>query len=297
MATIREQHVVAREGDGTRTTDERYKEKRVVIVTGAVSLQWIARHPLLPRENAPVEDQPGFYWDTVSRKQLSPLAWELDCEASPFSFPSQPDSPLAEPADISVDCDLREEHTLFDHKKRPIVTTAGEWIAGVTREVPTLVYRVAKNLGTDPAWFDTHMGAINSDAVRLRGRTCAPKTLLLRRCSLAPYQTRNRVRYTACTLELSYKADQWIHRIWNRGTLQLIEFKNEKQKKDWRQERILSGNPATPVTEPVPLDAKGVPLEGVLDPNQTTPIDPRKMIILDIQTQIENRFTGVLPLL
>lgn len=292
-------NITERAGTVQRGANDTLSNKHVIITDVPVSINWIKRHPDTPKLNTPVEGQPGLYWDKIDPRQTGRLVWELDCSATPFVFDPIPESPLARPAEITIDSELISEPTLFDHKKRPLVTRAGEFIAGVSRERPLLVYRVSKNLAADPVWLDNYPGCVNLDAVRLRGRIRKAGTLMLRRLSLSNYVREGRYKYCTCSFELHYDPLGWIKRLWNMGTLQLVEFKKENGQKAFRQERIMttaSGMTLMPVEEPVPLDMKGKPLENILDPNGTTPVDPNKLVVLEYDVQPLVNFTGVLPL-
>lgn len=296
MAQIVAYHISERSATGDRGGNESLTEKHTVVVDSPVSVEWIARHNQTPKENGAVLAHPGFFWDSVSRKQVAKLIWEIDCSASRFEFLTAGDDPLAEPARISIDSELISEPTLTDYKGRPLVNRAGEFIAEQTVERPLLVYRVAKNLGSDPLWLDDYPGAVNRDPVRLRGRVRRAGTLMLRRVSLSEYSLINRTSVTACTFELHYDPRGWVKRLLNVGTVQLLEFTTAAGKKIWQQERILTGKPPVPVDAPVPLDIRGQVIDGVLDPEGDSPVDVSKLVVLSYDVQPLKTFTGVLPL-
>lgn len=286
----------SRQGEKDREGTDEKSVTFTVVLDAPAEMEWIERHPRTPKPYAPAEQFPGYYWDKVKPRQIAKLKWEIDCTATPWKFTEEPDSPLAAPAEISVTSELTSEPTLTDAKGRLICTTAGELLPGTTRERPLLVYNVSKALGSDPAWLDDYPGAVNSDAVRLRGRVRKAGTLMLRRVSLGPYTTKNRVRFTACNFELHYDPAGWIKRILNAGTLKLVEFVNAEKKKAWRQERIRIGTPPANVDKAVPLDRKGQPLLAALDPKGETPIDPAAVVVLEFNVQPLLPFAGVLPL-
>jgi len=296
MARIVEYAVEERDVGTSRTGVDTIRESHVVITDVRVSKEWIVRHRDTPIKNAAAARHPGFFWDDVEYKQTAPLVWEIDATATPFQLPEFASSPLARPATITIDSELVNEPTLFDYKNRPTVTTAGEWIDGITRDRPRLVYRVTKNLPADPVWLDNYPGAISADAVRLRGRVRKKNTLMLRRVRLGEYTKENNVWFTRCEFELHFDPLGWIHHIWNRGTLKLVQFTSAAGKKAWRQERIKIGTPPQDVEQPVLLDKNGQPVPGVLDPKGETPIDVSKTVVLDINTQPLLPFNSVLPL-
>ena len=300
MARILEFKITTGKTEESRTGNDKISVSITVSTDELVSPQWMRNHPLTPKINGPAEGFPGFYWDTVNQEQKFKLIWQIDCTASEFLIEPEPDSPLAAAAEIAVNSELIDEPTQFDWKGRPIMTTAGEWIAGVTRSRPLLTYVISKNLPQDPAWLETHLGAVNKDPVRLRGRICKPNTLMLRRLSLSPYTSKGKVSFTVCGFELHYDPYEWIKRIWNKGTIQLIEFKTAKGAKAYRQERIKvrdSNGVMQNVEDAVPIDKKGRVIPGVLSPEQDTPVDVSKLVVLSFEVQPVQTFGGVLPLL
>jgi hypothetical protein len=298
MAAILDYKVTQLSGQLSRAGTDSIAQTHVISTDSLVTLGWIQSHRLTPKLHSPVQGFPGYYWDDLKPVQKAKLVWEITGSATPFEFEPEPDSPLAMPADIAVNSELIEEPTQFDWKGRPIVTRAGEWIAGVMRSRPLLTYVITKNLGTDPNWSETHLGAVNLDPVRIRGIVRPPNTLMLRRLSLSPYQTKDRVRHTVCSFELHYDPRTWIKRLWNVGTIQLVEFTTDAGKKAWKQERILTeGTVRQPVENAVPLDLKGRVIPGVLTPDADTPVDVSKMVRLDFHVQPLQAFNGVLPLL
>lgn len=284
-------------GSMNREGNDSWAEKWTFIVDQSVSPDWIVNHRLTPKLNKELDHARGYFYASVNPKQTGRFVWEFDCQASPIKWSELPDNPLNEPADISVDSELLSEPTMFDAKGRPIVTTAGEWVAGVQRERLRLIYRVSKKIGSDPNWLDNYPGAINSDAVRLRGRVRPKHSLMLRRVSLGPYTKKDNVSFCSLEFELHYDPLGWIQRIWNVGTIQLVEFRTEAGKKAWRQERILTeGSSPKPIDNAVPIDRKGQMIPGVLDPTGEVPLDTSKLVALSIQTSIDVPFNGVLPL-
>lgn len=298
MAAILDYKITQNSGQLSRSGTDSISQTHVISTDQLVTLAWLQNHRLTPKLHGPVQNIPGYYWDDLKPVQKARLVWEITGSATPFEFEPEPDSPLAMPADIAVNSELIEEPTLFDWKGRPIMTRAGEWITGVMRSRPLLTYVVTKNLGTDPVWSETHMGAVNLDPVRLRGIVRPPNTLMLRRLSLSPYVTKDRVRHTVCSFELHYDPSTWIKRIWNSGTIQLVEFETPEKKKAWMQARIKTEGPVRQnIENPVPLDRQGRVIPGVLTPEADTPVDVSKMVALEFHVQPLQRFNGVLPLL
>lgn len=260
-----------------------------------MSLEWIRRHARTPKKDTELSEFPGYWVDRISPEKTAPLIWKLQVSASKYKQPPQEDNPLNDPAEISVDFQLIDEPTLFDHKNRPIVTTAGEWIAGVMRKQCHIIYKVSKKLGADPGWMETHPAAINSDAVRIRGKLRPRHSLMMTALQMSPYETKNRISFTTAQFDLHYAPEGWIQKIWNRGTKQLVEFTTAENKKIWKQVQITTGTPAVPVDQPVPLDKSGRVIEGALTPGEK-PFDISKLVVLEVQTQVDRPFQQ-LPLI
>lgn len=289
------QYAVTEHGGTDSNAEDSLTEKHVVVTDEPVSIEWISRHPDTPKLNTEYRRHPGFWFDSITPKRTAKLVWEIDVHATTYQAQQIPESPLDEPARITLDSEVISEPTLFDHKGNPCTTTAGEWLAGITTERATWVYKVSKNVGSDPAWLDDYACAINSDAIRIRGRIRAAKTLMLRRLSMSEYQIKNRVSFSILSFELHFRPETWVQEKWNAGTLEL--FPTEiAGKKVWQQRPIMTtGEVPRRVENPVPLDRRGKIIPGVLDPSGEIPLDTSKLLKLKFQTQLEKPFR-ILPL-
>ena len=257
----------------------------------------------VPQWDEPHPKEPGFYLDYIEPKRISRLVWELEAIYTVFKGGQVDANPLARPADITFNSSLVEQATMFDNKRRPIMNAAGEFITGVSQQFPLIEYSVVKNLASEGDWVQTHIGAVNSDVVRLRTLTWKPKTLLLTGVSVGPYLTENRTRYTEAQLTILADARTWTQEVWNRGTVRLIKTNTIVKlgqgrftlKDVWKQVPIYEGEEGsrTPVTEAVPLDLQAQPLVDFAQPGK--PIDPTKLVTLKFDVQPELAFSK-LPL-
>lgn len=241
----------------------------------------------------------GFYLDYIKPVHKSRLVWELELEYTPYKGGQIDPDPLARPADVTFSSSLIELPTFFDYKRRPMTTTAGEFISGIVESIPLIEYSITKNLGQDPAWLLTHLGAVNADPIKLRGRTWAPKTVLFSAVSAGPYITENRSLFSEFRLTLLADPRTWTKEVWNRGTVQLElrqRVTDSGIKSYYRQVQILEGDPPEPVQEPVPLDENGFVIDSYLQKDRTEPIKPGLLIKLNFETQHPRTFTNVLPL-
>lgn len=297
MANVVDYGVTAEKGDIARDGSTSITEMHTIVVDGDVSLEWILSR-LEPKQNREHANHPGYFWDRISPNHVKRFVWECECVATPFQInPIPAADPLARPAVITADGALVSEPTNFDYKGRPITTTAGEFIGGVERDRGQMVYHVSKNVGQDPAWLDSYLGAVNLDAVTLRGRTRAKGTLKLLSPSLSDYTVENRTRFCTLTFDLLFDPLGHAAERWNLGTLQLVR-REVNGRQAWVQEPIM--NNATPrqlVEAPVPLDMRGRVIDGALNSaGDGRPLDVSKMVKLKFEVQPQLPFNGVLPL-
>lgn len=253
----------------------------------------------IPQWNQAHPKEPGFYLDVIHPTQVSRQVWDLEAVYTLIKGGQVNPNPLQREADISGKSSLIEVPTFFDYEGRPIVTKAGEFIEGVMRRIPTVEYTVNKNLGADPGWLQTHLGAINADQIRIRGLTWKPKTLMLGAVSFGAFKTEERATYSEYSLTLMANPETWTHELWNVGTVELQQADvriNGKVRTIWRQVPIKQGSPPVPVESPVPLDRNGVAIVDVIDPDTGTAYKSDSLIKLRFDTQLILPFTNVLPL-
>ncbi len=257
----------------------------------------------VPRWNQEHPREPGFYLDIIKPVHVSRLVWELEAEYTPIKGGQIDPDPLARPADITFTSSLIEQPTFFDHNRKAMTTTAGEFISGIIERIPIVEYSVKKNLARDPDWMLTHMGAVNSDSINLRGLTWAPKTLLISAVSGGSFVTENRSTFSEYTISISADPRTWTQEVWNRGTVELVQveklvFSGQSlvKKLVWVQSPIKEGDPPEPVQDPVPLDENGRAIGDYLQKDGQQPIKTGKLIKLNFQTQKAKAFASVLKL-
>jgi len=258
----------------------------------------LRRTPPVPQWNAPHPTEAGFFLDFIKPFHKSRLCWELEAEYTTYKGGQIDADPLQRPAVVTFDTNLVEQPTLFDSLGRPITTTAGEFIEGIMERIPLIDYAVRKNLPSDPKWLQTHLGATNKEAIRLRGLNWEPHTLLLASVSAGEIVTENRTQY--CEYQLKILADPrtWYIDVWNRGTVELIQIDDPNLigKKLWIQRPIMIGRAEkrTPVEDPYPLDKQGRAIRSYLNPGENA-IRPDELVKLRFQVQPAKSFRD-LPL-
>jgi hypothetical protein len=192
--------------------------------------------------------------------------WTLKVEYS-TEVENEEENPLDKPATITVDTQPREKIALFDAAGRPVCNAAGDLFDDppATRTVHNLLFTVEKNIPAQfPPWIKAYGGAVNTDAVRLRGITCGPDTLKVQKLTIGDIQTANDKEYSVLHLELEHDEEKWIHWQPNRGfhelyydknALRLNNLKNRNIRKSARKREILIDG--APAKEPQWLDVFG----------------------------------------
>ena len=257
--------------------------------------QWNSQHPT----------EPGFYLDFIEPNHKSRLIWELECEYTVFAGGQVDPDPLSRPASVTFSASLVEEPSLFDADGRPTVNRAGEFVQGLVRQVPIVEYTFRKNYPSDPRWIQSHLGAVNSDSIKIRGIDWRPNTLLLASVAGGDFTEENRSRYTEISGTVLADPRGWTQQVWNRGTVQLKQVERTFDdptapsgiaiRRVWTQVPIVAGSPPEPVSEPVPLDEDGRSIIEAVQPSRTEPLPKGRLITLDFNMQPRVAFSE-LPL-
>lgn len=250
----------------------------------------------IPQQNSEHESEPNFFLENIDPKLHPGNRWSLQCEYTPFKMPEVEKNPLDRSPDTTYDSSLVESPTFFDAKRRPMTTTAGEFITGIMEQIPVVDYSCKVNLPSDPDWILTHMGGVNDSPVKIRGLTWPKKTLLVAGVSGGSFTIENKVKFTEVTLRVLADPRGFETKVWNRGTMRLRELPStaaNKKKKRYVLVPITQGDPPEYVDEPVPLDLKGQPLEDYANPSEgdKQPLDKSKLIELtfDVQKSVSFR--------
>jgi hypothetical protein len=250
--------------------------------------QWGDSHPT----------EPGFYLDFIEPIHRHKRVWELEAEYTVFKGEQFEPNPLSRPTVVTYNATLAEVASLRDAKGFPTVNRAGEFVQGLVRQVPIVDYTFKKNMSADPKWIQTHLGAINSDSVRIRNLVWEPKTLLLASISGGEFVEEAAAKYAEIGWTILADPLGWTSEVWNLGTVQLVEEPREikgKTKMVWVQVPITEGPNGDPVSEAKPLDEDGQLISEAWQPSRTEPLKKQRLITLKFDMQPVKAFSE-LPL-
>lgn len=246
-------------------------------------------YPLALARTPRVTSEKRFVW-----RVTIPYSTELE------SPPDQDENPLARPARISIRGRGRSAPYFTDSNGLPLVNTAGDPLLGATREFHDAVINVQKNLAALPSWLDTYIDSINSDDVRIKGRTWKKGTLLYVPESFDEVQDAKRFYWDA-KIQLIYNREGWTDVFPNVGRRELKPgLKGEDLLKLPEEERaaaaqdklidILVGDPPRVTTEPVWLDRNGAAIRDSAG-NVKTKLDPSELIFIEREPHGSQPFT------
>lgn len=195
-------------------------------------------------------------------------------------------NPLEAPAVITMRSQSASAYTLVDHQGQVMLNTAGDLFEPQERKERIWVFSIKKNVANYPAWLLDYPECINSDAVRIRGLNCPPKTLALAAISIDDYVEENDVRYLPLSMELHFRRSTWQTFVPSRGLQELHEQADDAGGPPTIEKRRIMLKTGEPATEPQLLDRDG---RWISDPT------PEAVYLLSFQIPEDKPFS-VLPL-
>lgn len=210
----------------------------------------------------------GLVVGNVNLKNRGTSDWlTLEVEYSNAEF----DSPLQKPIDWTWDSARVEVPAWVDAKGRPLVTTAGEIIPGLTRKIRIWNVRGTRNVPGVPSWILAGYGdSVNGDSVRLDGINFQPNYLALEKLSIGTwqeYKVQGRaVRFREMSFEFWYNPLSWSTFALNRGFVELLTREevletdsdgNPTKKRKVPYQIRATNNAGEEVNSPVFLDKNG----------------------------------------
>lgn len=222
---------------------------------------------------APGQIHPNILAAYVTKFEPRPLttrssAWEITVSYK-IGDPKELDlAPHLRGAIIELQHEAVEVPTFARQDGTPWLTTAGELIEGVTRVENHWVFSVEKNVLAVPAWSLNYADAVNSDAVVIRGLSCAAHYLLLMdlRVGNLSKEVIGNVPYLyyPISFSLAFNPRTWETKALNRGLYQIDDAGEYVTCKD---------DEGNDCDTPQFLDAAGKQL--------TNPVNPASVITVD----------------
>lgn len=227
----------------------------------------------------------GFYVDKFSAEQHpNSRFWNIE-----VTYATRTEkSPLDEPWKWSVSSQSLSAYTLVDHQDRMMLNTAGFPFEPFEKKERILIFRGRKNLAKWPNWLLTYPECINSDAVRIQGQSCAPKTLAMAGMNVDEPQEQDDVEFYPLTVELHYRESTWLTVVPSKGFQERLLLLSPLQQqvnggKKFLTRMILNDSDE-PVTEPQFLDAAG---QAIRDPK------PEDIVLLKFQIPVAKAFSAL----
>ncbi len=225
----------------------------------------------------------GFYVDKFSAEQHpNSRFWNIE-----VTYATRTEkSPLDEPWKWSVSSQSLSAYTLVDHQDRMMLNTAGFPFEPFEKKERILIFRGRKNLPKWPSWLLTYPECINSDAVRIQGQSCPPKTLAMAGMNVEEPQTQDEVEFFPLSVELHYRESTWLTVVPSKGFQERIPITSPIaiQANGGKKFRtaIIVNDLGEPVTEPQFLDADG---QALTDPK------PEDIVLLKFQIPAAKAFS------
>lgn len=222
-------------------------EKRVVIYTHRNCPKRYQQHP----------DAPGLFCESVTAtRRREKYVWDVSALfVKNIEDKDEPENPLERRAKVRFRGALEGAFTTYDGKGKAMLNLAGEPFAPQEDYIPGGQIVVTKNIPpVFPSWLLRYLGAVNSDAVRLRGIDFPADTLRIMDIDLPDDVTEGKVTYIPMTISMQVKVKGWFWRPLNEGFHELVEEGDGKEKRRIL-ERIRNG-PEYPTTKTM-LDRNG----------------------------------------
>lgn len=198
--------------------------------------------------------QPGYVIGTgAARRRLEDMRlrhtesrciYTLECDFVPFEFKT----PYLVPIEWSWETATIEIPTFSDAKGRPLVTTAGEPIVGLTRPLKCWILSGTRNIPSVPDWVEQYGTSVNKDRVTLDGHPFAPGKLQLQKMSIGTFETQTingkEYRYRPLSFEFWFNPLGWQTELGNLGYVELQRntFEETVTDPDTGEERVVRTN-------------------------------------------------------
>lgn len=277
VVSCKEIHV-GREGSATSGTNHATTETRKfrIVTNNPYDGPSVARLAL-DRRGAMHPDNPTLF---VKRQHVANEPFSKTVYIGTLEYSDereQSENPLAVPAEIIWQSEIRQEEAHYDKDGNAILNAAGDYfVNGVDKEVSYWTVKLKKNVAFVPPWIESYRDAINTDSFWLDDRIIAPYAARVAGLSISAKQKQNDIPFR--TVELTLKlCNSWIKSVLNQGLRQIIA-------EGWEPQRCINQD-GTDVTSPVLLAADGSQL---MNPS------PDNAVHLPFHIYPEMQFGGIL---
>lgn len=211
-----------REEDGTFTAERVFFAK---VDRGTDRELDVEQYRECPRRGDVHPTEPEARCTSVIVRRRTPGNRLLDVTATYSNKFERPEekNPLDRRAKIRMRTQFIEMPARHDARGRLVENTAGDPFDGYVRRVAGRTISIAKNVATWPEWINSYATAINSDAVRIRGRNYPPRTLRMGSVDIADEDFENSVRFFALSFELEFNPLTWLVPRLNRGLRERVD--------------------------------------------------------------------------
>lgn len=186
--------------------------------------------------------------------------YRLEVEFEQYTY----QTPYLEPIDWQWETAFIEVPAYIDAKKRPIVTDAGEPIAGLKRRVKLWIARGTRKVANIPDWVWDYGVSVNKDVVKIDGRSFNPDELQLQRLSIGSWDSieinKRKFAYRPLDIEIWFNPLTWRTPVLNQGFVELVErtFTDDRGVERTRYVQVRCTNAdGTPTDKKVFLNASG----------------------------------------
>lgn len=210
---------------------------------------------------------------------------------------------LATPFDFKIDWEwessVLEIPAYTDRNDKPLVTTAGEPIQGLTRRLKLWTLKGTRNVPGVPSWFRDYGVSVNSDTTNVDGEDFKPNELQLQRISLGKWDSEIideiEYLYRPLSFEFWFNPLTWSTAALNLGYNELVVTKvvNDKGKTVDKPIQVRATNDGEETKNKVFLDDDGKRPRDK-NGNIKTQLDPEDIVVLQFDLDDELPYTPLL---
>lgn len=168
-------------------------------------------------------DGAAYVVSVLADREKDTPQWKVTIKwSTQIDDPKNDPNPLKRPIKIDIDSTIESVPTYFDNKDNLLLNTAGDMIPG-QRSLPFMTIDVSKNLSKYPDWMWNYNGAVNKNAITIRKRKFAPRTLRVEGISSPDKVFENGVWYYPFSYQMKSDPRTFDELRINRGLHELVK--------------------------------------------------------------------------